>query len=138
MLAPELSTGELGIIVTNSESRGDICESLLGYVYLAELGLTAADLTIEMFSAVKRLASLINECSWLCYQLACRVSSSESFQDWICWVIATVAWRKDVPTFRGFAISLSSGAMLLPTIKHGLLDTAIQYRIQQMECLACA
>ena len=124
VLAPELSTGELCATVTNNVSRGDICESLLGYAYLVEQGLTSADLTSEALSAVQVVASLVNECSWLCYWLARRVSSWDSFYKWISWVNATVAWRKDVPASLDLVVVLSSETTSLPTVKHGILEIA--------------
>ena len=126
VLAPELSNGVLGISVANNETRGDICESIMGCVYLAELGLTAADLKSDVLDAVKRVSTVINECSWLCYQLALRVSSAESFQDWICWVVETAAWQKDRPAQDVYAISLPYEDVLIARVKHGFFDVAIE------------
>ena len=67
MLAPQLSTGELGIFVTNREARGDICESIMGYVYLVDQGLTTTTLSNDVLGAVRMISALIEECSWLCY-----------------------------------------------------------------------
>ena len=115
ILAPEAFTDEFGLATLNEETRGDICESILGYVYLGARGLTATSLNPTEFSAVKRLSQILDECSWLCYDLRRRFGRV-AFDEAISWVVASSA----------LSLQMRSGLDdVMPRPKPGILESLV-------------
>ena len=69
-------------------TRGDICESLMGFAYLVHRGRLRGDLR-----KTKQVGGIIDGFSWMAYRLS--AITGDDFFVWVRWIIDTVAWRKD-------------------------------------------
>ena len=83
LLAPELTD-----LPWNEETRGDICESIMGFAFIAERRpSTCRTVTISKVSA------LIDTVSWLTFRLRQSVGDKQ-FPQWIKWIQDIEEYRK--------------------------------------------
>ena len=79
ILAPQLQSEGW-----NKETRGDICESLMGFAYLVQRGIERGDRM-----NTEHVADIIDEFSWMAYRLA--TTTGSNFSVWVQWITGTVA-----------------------------------------------
>ena len=85
ILAPELEAE-----AWNSETRGDICESLMGFHYLVKRNLAPGDVR-----RTQQVAEMIDYCSSFAYRLEAR--TRDDFFMWVRWITDAAAARKHAP-----------------------------------------
>ena len=66
----------------NLNTRGDICESLLGYAYLVKMGMVKG--REENVEKTKGVANIIDCFSWRTYQL--ELTAGDDFFHWVRWI----------------------------------------------------
>ena len=85
ILAPQLESEDW-----NAQTRGDICESLMGLNYLVKRGSMRGYLTLT-----KQVADIVDFCSWMTYRL--HAVTGDDFLGWVRWINDNVVWRKYSP-----------------------------------------
>ena len=84
ILAPQLASENW-----NMETRGDICESLMGYAYLVRRNMEPH---AEHRKQTEQVADIIDEFSRMTYLL--QADTGDNFFNWVLWIKSVAAWRK--------------------------------------------
>ena len=82
LLAPELTN-----FPWNAETRGDICESIMGFAFIAEHRPSTSTT-----AAISKVSDLIDMVSWLTFRL-CQSVGYGQFLEWIKWIQDIAAYR---------------------------------------------
>lgn len=72
-----------------AETRGDICESLMGYGYMVCGGHTRSNTT---WTQANDISDIVDAFSWLTWRL--HTKTDAAFLTWIKWIKDTAAWRR--------------------------------------------
>ena len=78
----------------NMETRGDICESLMGYAYLVKIG--AVKTQDGNKKKTKEVADIIDNFSRAAYML--EATTGDDFFQWVRWIKDIAAWRQIAQT----------------------------------------
>ena len=73
----------------NMGTRGDICESLLGYAYLVKMRVIGRE---EIVEKAKEVADIIDCFSWRTFQL--EMTAGNNFFHWVRWIKDNAACRQ--------------------------------------------
>ena len=84
ILAPQLDSENW-----NKKTRGDICESLMGYAYLVRRNMEPH---AEHRKQTEQVADIIDEFSRTTYLL--QADTGDNFFNWVLWIKSVAAWRK--------------------------------------------
>lgn len=74
----------------NAETRGDICESIMGFGYLSRTKRISCSCRSRKVS--QQMSTIIDTFSWLTYHLY--AATGALFPNWVKWIKETAAWRK--------------------------------------------
>ena len=72
----------------NAETRGDICESIMGFAYMSR----TKRISCERWEASQQMSKIVDAFSWLTYHL--HTKTGGTFPMWVKWIKDTAAWRK--------------------------------------------
>lgn len=74
----------------NAETRGDICESIMAFAYLARTKRIRC--SCESKKTSQQMSTIIDAFSWLTYHL--HTKTGANFLMWVKWIKDAVAWRQ--------------------------------------------